>query len=464
MRAKCSFNPSCKATMLCAMPNELLMEILQYLGWKDVFVVRRTCKLFFDLSTSRHLWISLFRRLCDEVLVAPILEHPIDTYTAAELELVVMRRISSEIRHKAGLPPRVWTVLEGKECPPLQDCVLFLDGGRWLLAMKFMEDNQGIYAYDLDAPQKKPERIIDLQCGISTAVGIWHTALDMDAAFVESDNKETPWMFHLCIAPRIPIKPSGHCEDWPFNKFHIYSLTLKGHGKDATLEARKIKSFYKSQATENLHFAGHYLLVYPSFDDGLNSSCMEVFNWFLSDDSTHFKCHIIDAHSSDILGDATTLLRDGKVVVYSGDGTSVYDITNLVPIPVHQTSNIPVLQPYWHSTETAFSEEITCSEAHRDPKVSRITVITDEIIFGLTVPHDKSKAPWFQRLSDIGCPDEAMICIGLSKICLYEEDEGKDDGGIISVLLGIHRWKPNYTYLGIGRTIYLTSMKVLTVV
>ncbi|KAF8180406.1 hypothetical protein BJ912DRAFT_1044914 [Pholiota molesta] len=88
-------------SILQNLPAELLVEVFQHLGWEDVFVMRRTCKLFFDISNSWPLWVCLFYRLSSEVRVAPILERPISAYTAKELEYVVMHRISQRY---AGQP------------------------------------------------------------------------------------------------------------------------------------------------------------------------------------------------------------------------------------------------------------------------------------------------------------------------------------------------------------------------
>ncbi|KAF8180404.1 hypothetical protein BJ912DRAFT_631956 [Pholiota molesta] len=248
-------------SILQNLATELLVEIFQHLGWEDVFVMRRTCQLFYDISISRPLWVCLFYRLSNEVRVPPILERPISAYTAEELEYVVMRRISSEVRWANGAEPRVRVLSmldwDSKVDPDFEvhDQVLVLDGGRWLLTCR-RRNRWRVYAHDLDMPlsdsEEEPRCIIDLN---SEEQG-WQLAYDVDR------DATSELAYILCLIPWSTIRPDDSPSDWAPAQIHIYRLTVKGRGNEATLEAQKLKSLPNDLPgiIEMIDMRGHHLI------------------------------------------------------------------------------------------------------------------------------------------------------------------------------------------------------------
>ncbi|KAF8180431.1 hypothetical protein BJ912DRAFT_1044933 [Pholiota molesta] len=67
--------------------NEILVDILQYVGWRDILACRQTCKRLSEYRLHAAL-DDLFQRLSAELVAPPILERPIDTYEGGELEIL----------------------------------------------------------------------------------------------------------------------------------------------------------------------------------------------------------------------------------------------------------------------------------------------------------------------------------------------------------------------------------------
>jgi hypothetical protein len=198
--------------------------------------------------------MTLFRRLSAELVAPPILERPINTYEGGELEDIVLRRISSEVRWSGHLPPRARNV--PITFNPGKDCTLLLEGGRWLLLNSPLRDCRRVYAYDLDSSfSQEPQCIIDLGEGSGEPEQHWLMAADVDP-------EESQLTFNLCLIPRFTLEqypaPSVYV---PPADIHIYRLTLNGHGGEAMLMANKIKTlrngFRAASAKSDLR--GRYL-------------------------------------------------------------------------------------------------------------------------------------------------------------------------------------------------------------
>lgn len=80
-------------------------------------------------------------------MAPPVLESPVDTYTAEELERSVLRYISSDIRWTTSRP-RVRNVPITLD--DLTDFTVLVEGGRWLLLTSARLVSGCVYAYDLD--------------------------------------------------------------------------------------------------------------------------------------------------------------------------------------------------------------------------------------------------------------------------------------------------------------------------
>jgi hypothetical protein len=287
-------------SMLEDLPTEILVEIFKHMGWRDilasrqvsfrhlkmtlyVLMVLKSCKWLREISTARPLWAYLFNRLSIELMAPPLLERPINVYTGDELEQIVLRRISSEVRWASEQPPRTRSV--PMDCDELKGARLLLEGGRWLLK-SLRKHPSRVYAYDLDNPlSQKPKCIIDLQTG--THPQIWRMAADVD-------RNESDLTFNLCIVPSCYGNYDNlNSPTMALGDIHIYRLTLDGFGSEATLKAQKIKTLDKGLQVGSriVSLQGRYLARC------LRSSkpryfCIEILDWVLSNSSTHSKSYI----------------------------------------------------------------------------------------------------------------------------------------------------------------------------
>ncbi|KAF9480916.1 hypothetical protein BDN70DRAFT_920158 [Pholiota conissans] len=414
---------------LLTFPNELLVEILGHLSWRNILVVRRTCKLLFDVSKSRAIWVSLFLRFSREGTVPPVLDRPLKRYTVAELENIVLKRISSEVRWAHSEKPHEWKFRA--QYPSDEDCVLLLDGGRWLLAM-FQENAKWgrVYVYDLDG-KACPKIIISLGIeGRMDQFNSWHMDADRDL-----NNDDSSLSFTLCLTSTYrPADDLGRDSgsDRPVNGVYIYRLTVKGQGHNAVLKAHKLKHLRDSQlATDDclvysVALRGEYLVRYrnPPNPGSIMEQfyTFEVYNWALSNNSVHYKACVDGIHRIQ-LDDNPLLLRDGKLLVFSSPVVSVYDIANLEPSPIGAV-DIPTLESYWQFTDFSHSHQVHFSRPYRDSLASRVSVVLDNHVFGFTIPHDIQKNPSWQQLSEsIFPPDELLYCVGINKIYFFEESQ-----------------------------------------
>ncbi|KAF9480913.1 hypothetical protein BDN70DRAFT_920155 [Pholiota conissans] len=420
--------PSKQGFPLLSFPPEILLEIAKRLGWEEVLSIRQTCRLLFEITNAREVWVSLFWRLSRENIVPPVLECSLSSYTAAELELVVMRRVSSEKRLRAGEKARERVYLQDQI--PMDDEQYLLDGGKWLLTMCNEINKWGrVYVYNLDG-EPSGQCIIDL--GISTLEDA-----DMYMSCDRDLNNKDVLAYTVCLSPRFSFPPEPFMSvdgDWPGEGIHIYRLIAKGRGENATLEAKKVKYLRYPQFIEPVYditLRGDYFVQCleqgEEDDDDPNVLSFEVWNWVLSDTLFHFKARIdvdVTLSDSDISDCDLVLLPSGKAVTFT-HCISVYDLSNIRPTPIDRYDEPWALQPYWMSANFSFSSISAYSDPWRDSQVSRLSVVLDGIVFGLTVPHDKSKDPWYQQISDVNVSKFTIADIGMNKLLLYEEKDGR---------------------------------------
>ncbi|KAF9480915.1 hypothetical protein BDN70DRAFT_992283 [Pholiota conissans] len=351
-----------------------------------------TCKLLRDLSTFRDVWESLFLRLSTELPVPPVLDRPLSMYSGADLECLLIRRISSELRWAyTENPPHDLRFKHGYLSE--EDHMLYLDGGR------------------------DCRTIVDLE--LLYWGPMWNMAADMPERSTGS-----PLTFHLCLTPSLSDLSPENAQPEGVDGIHIFHLTVQGARGEAKLVSQKIKHLRDSRSiTEVYHVTlrGDYLVRCLELEDE-DAFRFEVYNWVLSNDSVHYTAYIDGVHAetqdSDVL-----LMPDGKVVVFSTTNVSIYDVSNLQPIPFG-AAEVPILQPYWTSTDLNFSDQLFFSKSCRNSYASRATAVLDTAVFGLTIPHNIRVKPSYERLSNT-VPEAGFACIGISKMYVYKEERGR---------------------------------------
>ncbi|KAF8178433.1 hypothetical protein BJ912DRAFT_984098 [Pholiota molesta] len=387
------------------LPTEILVDIFQYVGWRDILACRQTCKRLSEISTARPLWAFLFNRLSLELMAPPILESPIDTYTGAELECSVLRCISSDIRWTSSHPRvrRVPITLGG-----LGEFTVFVEGGRWLLLTSSRMVAGRVYAYDLDKPFPEPLCIIDI--GEADPEQRWFMAADVD-------HNEAQLTFNLCLFPYSTACDSSL--EYPPGGIHVYRVSLQGHGRDATLMARKLKSLQNGFRAYTLAFTlrGHYLARSLGFYDG-RYQCIEVCNWFLSDSSMHWKSYI---DLNKYIPKNISLLPDEKLIVVSHDAIFLYNIANLHPILAGELVKdaTQTIESYWKHSDATPVVRIHISKPYLHPCGTRLAIAMGGAIYGLTIAARSDKEPEYQLLSNVNACGTLWTSVGIDKVYIH---------------------------------------------
>ncbi|KAF8178434.1 hypothetical protein BJ912DRAFT_984102 [Pholiota molesta] len=417
-------------------PTEILVEIFAYMGWRDVLMCRLTCKRLHEVSTARPLWVSFFHRLSAELMPPPILERPVGTYTGEELEHIVLRRISSEVRWTSERPPTVRNVPITID-HQARDCTLLLEGGRWLLLTSPQRGSGRVYAYDLNSPfSQEPQCIIDLGKTSGGARKTWRMAADVDSS-------ESQLTFNFCLVPHTTFEPFSFSEknddpSMPLADIHIYRLTLNGHGSDAVLVADKIKTLrnYFRTYSDPITLRGRYLaraLCIPGTTSTWSPSYIEVCDWVLSDDSKHLKllfdveyvntvsplsCLLLTFMIKYITQEHIALLPDRKLVAVSDYGVYLYDIANLQSAPPGELPAVSTIKPYWKHSHSTLYARTHLSKPYLHQDATRVALAADGAIYGLVIPRHSVANPWYGRLFDKIGMDTLSASLGIDKACV----------------------------------------------
>lgn len=134
------------------LPVELLLEILLALDLESIFMMRRVCRQTMAISKARSLWITVVKRLQEE-LPGLYCAMPYHTFGAEELERLVVRRVRLEENWSSesplcSQPPKVFRSEES-----FARCLV--PGGRWLISGLSDGSSRLVYT-DLDSPSLGP--------------------------------------------------------------------------------------------------------------------------------------------------------------------------------------------------------------------------------------------------------------------------------------------------------------------
>ncbi|KAF8649275.1 hypothetical protein AX16_005903 [Volvariella volvacea WC 439] len=166
---------------LVELPLEILTEIMQELSWRDILRVRQTCKCLFGASKTKFVWQAIAQKELSHNSNHPselFLERPINTYTAQELERLILRWKSAEIGWTTddGVPARERRLQLERSPSTRVECIHLVKGGRWLLVAL---SSGSVLFYDLD--EKDPiQRILIPPSG--STIGLRKMDVDIDTS------------------------------------------------------------------------------------------------------------------------------------------------------------------------------------------------------------------------------------------------------------------------------------------
>ena len=154
--------------MLLELPTEIFTEVAMLLDWTDVLNLRQvrltsgiyylsthciieTCKHLSQATRAKSIWVHFFNVSNVSHPWSPLcLERPLEFYTSQELECLIMRRTSIEIKRKT------WTSLSAALIRrlPINNsdirALTLINGGRWLLVVSRFGS---VSYYDLDTQE-----------------------------------------------------------------------------------------------------------------------------------------------------------------------------------------------------------------------------------------------------------------------------------------------------------------------
>ncbi|TFK72876.1 hypothetical protein BDN72DRAFT_284575 [Pluteus cervinus] len=135
-----------RENLLFRLPDELLVEIVKEVMWRDALRLRRTCSRLRDITRSLRVWQSFARRESRQTLW---LELPVESYNSEELEHLILRRKSADTRYEKSvesliLPQRTLPFRRDGQ----YDSLCLVPGGRWLL---FSTRRGSVTYYDLNS-------------------------------------------------------------------------------------------------------------------------------------------------------------------------------------------------------------------------------------------------------------------------------------------------------------------------
>lgn len=370
-------------------PSEIATEVLCNLDWYSLRSVRQTCKYLCRLSKSHRVWRHQLYRYRRNTYASP-LEAPINTYSASELEHWVTFRISADAGWSSPhvTKPTFTRFIEQRTAFGL--CIV--PGGRWLLT----GSRDGLVtAYDLDSP--KPKGVVLVR--LSKFDAILHISVEID--------DQAPY---LRFTMAVTMHGGLSREAW-MPSIHILAVDLVGHGQDAQLESRPLRSFnaYMLGSTMCLCLRSN-LVARLSFS---SAYIVEVFDWKKSSSTTHSKAVII-LNLNELIQEIR-LLPDNRLLVLSTAAINIYDIF----INEDQDASLPATRSGQEPTWTYQTRWLLCaiSPPLSDETGIRFTFATERSMFALVVPHDDTQSSWVSELWQISTTiRRESVIIGFRKM------------------------------------------------
>ncbi|KAJ3500062.1 hypothetical protein NLJ89_g9957 [Agrocybe chaxingu] len=258
---------------LLDLPLEIKLEILKKLEWKDILLVRQTCRQLAEVTRERPIWLCLFSK---HLLSTPPyrlrLERPIVEYSSVELENIVLRWHRAEIGWTSdGRMPFRERELQIDD--DIHRALYLVPGGRWLL----VATRKGtVDYYDLDTPNPSPRVLVPPQFG-SSADAMLHMSVDVDMVD-ESGTDCLPLSFNVgLLHQRRDIHPDTQ-------QIQIWQVAFKVKNEDNesdSLYARCLSDFpdeYVGQPKLFLLSGPHVAYTARSTSD-FGSSFVAILNW-----------------------------------------------------------------------------------------------------------------------------------------------------------------------------------------
>ncbi|CAA7268981.1 unnamed protein product [Cyclocybe aegerita] len=162
---------------LCALPLEVIIEIMKELEWRDLLRIRQTCKSLCDASKARPVWLNLFKPCPERPLFPLQAEGPLENYSSSRLEYMILRWKRAERSYAMNGED---VDVQGIEIALDEDQAVvamhLVKGGRWLLLVLY---NGSIQCCDLEGKNPSPKALIPHPFDSDNTTAGVHFSFDM---------------------------------------------------------------------------------------------------------------------------------------------------------------------------------------------------------------------------------------------------------------------------------------------
>uniref|UniRef100_A0A8H8CLS5 F-box domain-containing protein n=1 Tax=Psilocybe cubensis TaxID=181762 RepID=A0A8H8CLS5_PSICU len=320
-------------------PVELIIEILKFLEWREVLLVRQTCKYLAGVTTSRAIW----KGLVDEYLVTsfmpPKIERPLASHSSQELECLFLRWKSADLAFGSD---KFITPQERTFMGPKTYSVRLITGGRWLLSI---QQTGAVQYYDLDAEMSVAVELIPAQS--EEAVITSTIDYDMDAPFLKFN-------IAFCYKSEDALEMESHkfrgnrciCKIW--NVKAILDDTRHVIGLIATqiawfpfgVEVNSVPMF--SLLGSNLACITHLASLAPSYEPCL----LRIINWQQAHENPlRYTFRVVERLERQA---CVQLLPTGKILVTEYGNYKLYDYLSIPEGNYTPEQPISSYQPIWN--------------------------------------------------------------------------------------------------------------------
>ncbi|PFH46437.1 hypothetical protein AMATHDRAFT_43600 [Amanita thiersii Skay4041] len=370
---------------LVQLPPEVLDEIMKLLDWQDILRLRQTCKLLSDATRTKSIWINLFNASNSCHPCSPLrLEHPMELYTAHELEYLVLRRSSAEILRKSQT--KLLPNLTRRFPMNHSDARAFslIHGGRWLLTAS---ETGSVSYLDLDA-QDLTKRLL-----ISEQMERLPDSIHRILMAVDSDNEFNPSSFNIAMFMLriLPIR-------FELNSSKSVMCASKSMNKTFITIAAAVRGQRDVPA---------YISIVDWAAAGIHN---ETHPGSLSYPRTTIPYGMTPGNARLLPGDQVLLLTESGIQLF--DTKLVETTTNVPPNFSHQQIEFP--HPTWcfpiHLLTDVLSHPYLC----RNTNTSRLIFKSLKSVHGLIIPVDPSLGlePQVIVLMDLDMTHEMAFTFG----------------------------------------------------
>ncbi|KXN83797.1 hypothetical protein AN958_01074 [Leucoagaricus sp. SymC.cos] len=363
----------------------------------------QTCKSWNRATKTREVWANLITRFTSFQNRNPAPEEPVESYSPEELERWLLSRLSVELgwRNEKSEPTRYRPI----KCSTPAVFHL-IEGGRWLL----VPDVEGIgrvSVIDLDKRNPSMAHLIEPMHKLDAS----RTLL----MAVDIDRSVRTLTFNLVLTTNVMREPTS-----PPAHVRIYKVQLKGHGKEAYLEAKHLTTFTMLGHGKftSVDISGELLARSRRTKEG---SFIEVLKWQQSTSITHTRVRIPVDQGIEQL----RIVETNRIVAFSKTVMFIYPIPPFQTIQANILDVFDVVAPLWKLPcpgSRLYRGGLSPIYFDLSTLMTRFVLCSQDGIYGISIPQDKKAKPRLSKLVEYETTTESGYSLGVSKAFFRHRD------------------------------------------